>query len=138
MEVVPVHRPDRFPSATLLGGAVGADVELSGIVISCVEQPIAKTASRHRPASKRSARLRLAGAKDFILFRLEVPAAVAANLRCHLGRRRTYTRSCARVTAALVRSIRGGSGNQGVRHRWNIAGRLLGYPLLRRQVYLLP
>jgi hypothetical protein len=68
-----------LPSATLLGGAVGADVELSGIVVPCVEQPIAKAASRHKPASKRSTRLRVAGAKDFILFRLEVPAAVAAN-----------------------------------------------------------
>jgi hypothetical protein len=47
-----------------------------------------------------------------------------------LSGRRTYTRSSAGVTAAFVRSIRGGSGNKGVRHRWNIAWRLLGYPLL--------
>jgi len=53
-----------------------------------------------------------------------------SELRCHLCRRRTRIRSCAGVPATLVRSIRRCSWHQGRRHRWNVAGRLLGYPLL--------
>jgi len=69
VDVVPVHRPDRFSSVALLGGAAGVDAELTGAFVSCVEQPIAQTATKHKQVSKRSARLRLIGAKDFILVR---------------------------------------------------------------------
>jgi hypothetical protein len=47
---------------------------VAGAVVSCVEQPIAQTAIKHKQVSKRSACLRFVAAKDFILFRLEVRA----------------------------------------------------------------
>ena len=124
-----VHRPDRFPSATLPGAAAGPEVELAGAVVSCVEQPIAQSASKHRQVSKRSAPLGLVGAKDFILFRLEVRAPDSSELRCDLRGRRTHTRSCTRVTAALVRSVGSCPWDESRRHRWNVTGWLLGDPL---------
>jgi hypothetical protein len=44
--------------------------EFTGAFVSCVEQPGAQIASKHKLVSRSSARLRLIGAKDFILIRL--------------------------------------------------------------------
>jgi hypothetical protein len=51
VDVLKVHKPDTFTSAALPGD-VGVDAALAGTFVSCVEQLIAQTASKHKPVRK--------------------------------------------------------------------------------------
>ena len=88
--------------------------------------------NEHKHASKRLVLRSLIGATDFICSAFDVRAAGAGRLRRHLCGSWTGVRSCARITASLVRGDRRCSGDVSPWHRWSVAGRLTGYPLLAR------